>query len=56
MIYKVNDYLLSDIGDALRKRFGFERKVLLSEMPDIILSENGGSYEGQTTFLGWDGL
>ena len=25
-------------------------------MPDIILSENSGSYEGQTTFLGWDGL
>lgn len=56
MIYKVNDYLLTNIGDALRKRHNFDRKVLLSEMPDIILSENTVDYSGQTTFLGWNGL
>lgn len=56
MIYKVNDYLLTNIGDALRKRHNFDRKVLLSEMPDIILSENTIDFGGQTTFLGWNGL
>ena len=59
MYYRIKDEFLSDIAAAIREKLNLQKQLKLQEFSPLIRAireETSFDMEGQTTFLGWDGL
>ena len=59
MYYRIKDEFLSDIAAAIREKLNSQKQLEIQEFSPLIRSIGGEAsfnMEGQTTFLGWDGL
>lgn len=59
MYYRIKDEFLSDIAAAIREKLNSQKQLKIQEFSPLIRSIRGETsfdMEGQTTFLGWDGL
>ena len=59
MYYKIKEEFLSNIAAAIREKLNLQKQLEIQEFSPLIRSIGGETLfevEGQTTFLGWDGL
>ena len=59
MYYKIKEEFLSNIAAAIREKLNLQKQLEIQEFSPLIRSIGGETIfevEGQTTFLGWDGL